>query len=205
MPVPGGAAGAAKSPFTVTVTGRAGRVVATEPLSYQPMHLDATPGHPALALLALQGDVPTHGQTIAGVAVRDDGQVIERIPAPRIVPRVTVISAQVARKTQLITVRWNSHDKSGPRRTAFVYFSTGGRRFRTVWEGFDRGSATLSLALLGGARRVRLRVSINDGFTLTSATTRPIRLPVLKRAAISGPTPAWMRALQRDGIDLVSP
>jgi hypothetical protein len=74
-----------------------------------------------------------------------------------------------------------------------------------VWEGFDRGRASIPLAQLGKAKRIRLRVTVQDGFTSSSATTKLFKVPSLVNKAFSGPEPSWLVDLQRDGIQLVNP
>jgi hypothetical protein len=205
LPTVGGTAGPAGSPFTATLTSRRGAVIATEPLSYESMHLDPSPGHPGLALVALQGHLPTHGRSLGGLVVRNGGHVTDRILAPRRAPRVTVRTPSLRRGAKALTLRWNSHDPDKARRTVFVAVSTTGRRYTTIWEGADTGRAVIPRAQLGPAGPVRLRVSVSDGFQFSVATTRPIRLGRIASAAGARAIPAWMRDLARAGVRLVNP
>ena len=204
MPAMGGTSGTASSPFTATLTNAGGKSVATEPLSDSAIHFEPAPGHPGLGVIALHGDLPTHGEAIFGLSVRDAGQVVTRIPAPRSKPRVTVRTPRVRRRAKSITVRWQSHDPSKARRSVFIGVSSGSRRFKTVWEGYDQGHATIPISIFHGARTVRLRVLVTDGFASSSATTRKVRLPVVARNASAG-SPPWLTELRRDGIDLINP
>jgi hypothetical protein len=204
-PSSGAIAGPSGSAFSATLLNPHGKLVATEPLASQPMHIDASPGHPAVALVVLQGSIPTHGQTIAGLVLRAAGRVTARITAPRRAPRVSVRTPRLNRRAKTLTLRWSSHDRSPARRTVFISFVITGRRYTTVWEGYDQGRATIALVQFGNARRIRLRVSVSNGFASSAATTRSVRLPARATKASTGSPPAWIVALERDGIQVVDP
>jgi hypothetical protein len=205
VPSQGGFSGAKSSPFTASLMNAKGGLVATEPLSYGSVHVDAAPGHPALALTAVNGFIPTHGEAVARLVIKSAGKVTERIAAPRTKPRVTVSKPRTDKRTRSLTIRWNSHDRSKTRRLVFIAFSTGGRRFKQIWEGFDRGRASIALTFFGRARQIRLEVKVSDGFTSSTATTKQVKLPKFVQKAITGPPPAWLVGLRRDGIQLVNP
>ncbi len=201
MPATNGDIGARKSPYTATLVNAAGKVVVTTPLSMELTHIEHGPKTAAIPQVSIEGFLPTHGETVAGLTLRAAGKVLERIKAPAHAPRVTVSTPRLRRGATTLTLRWNSHDKSRATRTAFVSFSTGGRRWTTIWEGTDKGHIKIALATFGRARRIRLRVSVNDGFVASVATTRRVRLPAVKASkANAGPPPAWLVELERDGI-----
>ena len=180
-------------------------MISKESLSSNLVHLEKSPGHPAVPLLSLEGFLPTRGKAIGGVVVKSGGKQVMRIRAPRHKPRVTLSRVKLGRRATSVTIRWSSHDHDRGTRLVSIAFARGKRgHFQTVWEGGDVGKAKLPLSAFGGAVSGRLRVTVSNGFASSSATVKLRKLPVVRvRAAIRGPQPAWERALEAAGIRVV--
>ena len=150
----------------------------------------------------LQGVVPTDGQAIAGLALRDAGHVVGRIVAPRHLPRVTVRRPRVSSTASALTLHWRTIDPDKGRWTVFVALKGRHGRYLTLWEGFDRGVATIPVSALRVGRDT-LRVSVSNGFR-TGAGSVTFTVPKravkhARRAGIAG----WQRALAKVGIQVV--
>jgi hypothetical protein len=201
----GGGGGTAKSPYSAQLVGTGGQLISKEPLSSNLVHLERSPGHPAVPLISLEGFLPTHGKAIGGVVVKSAGKQIIRIRAPRHKPHVTISRVKFRRRATSITIHWSSHDHDRGTRLVFIAFAPGKRRhFQTVWEGGDVGKAKLPLSAFDGVASGRLRVTVSNGFASSSATVKLRKLPVVRvRAKARGPQPAWERALEAAGIRVI--
>ena len=119
------------------------------------------------------------------------GVVVDRTAASRPpTVRLTTPAAGTRARKGSLAVRWKTTDADSSDRQASVEYAADGRNFRTVWQGPDRGSATVPTAYLEGATRGRVRVTINDGFNEATATSGAIRVagkpPVVR---LQGPRP----------------
>lgn len=111
------------------------------------------------------------------VEVRSGGRTVDRIQrtAP---PKVRVTAP--GRRTAVgprgrLRVRWTTTDADSPRRSVTVLYAADGRDFRPVFQGPDRGRATIAGRVLPAGRRARVRVVVNDGFSTAGATSRRFR------------------------------
>jgi hypothetical protein len=202
MPSSGGVAGTRSSPFSAQLTDASGRVVSNEPLIGTPTHFDPGPGHGGLALMLLQGFLPTHGKQVARLTVRGSGRVIERISVPRHTPRVKLRKPKLRAGARYLTLRWRTADPDHVRRTAFIALGLARNRFTTIWTGYDRGIAQIPTTSLR-SRRIRLRVTISDGFHLGLAylsLTLPRHLGTPERAEDQG---GWRQELTSVGIKVL--
>lgn len=200
----GGGVGAVKSSYSAQLVGTGGQLVSKEPLSSNLVHLEKSPGHPAVPLISLEGFLPTHGKAIGGVVVKSGGKQLMRIKAPRQKPRVTLKRVKIGKHATSVTIRWSSHDHARGTRLVFIAFAKGKRRhFQTVWEGGDVGKAKLPLSAFDGASSGRLRVTVSNGFASSSATVKLRKIPVSVHNALRGPEPAWVRWLEAAGIRVV--
>lgn len=107
---------------------------------------------------------------------------VERSASPTVTLRTPRGGVRV-RGGRALTVRWRSRDRDTVARQAAVdYSADGGRSWRTLVQGPDRGRATLPARVLSRARRARVRVSINDGFNEVSVVSKPFRADGLEPA-----------------------
>jgi hypothetical protein len=201
MPASGGVAGAKSSPYKAQLLDASGKVISSEPLGGTPTHIELGQGHHGVPLVLLQGFLPTHGKTVAGLAVSASGHVVKRIAAPRHVPRVKVRKPSLRAGATTLALRWRTTDPDRGRRTAFVAIATGRSRFTTIWAGFDRGTASIPTINLRSGR-IRLRVTVTDGFHGgVGYVTFTVPKAVVKHGRRAG-APAWEQALARIGISV---
>jgi hypothetical protein len=70
-------------------------------------------------------------------------------------------------------LRWRASDADRDALTMSAdYSADGGRHWKTIFLGRDRGHVKLPTRLLTGSRNARLRVRANDGFVETARTSR---------------------------------
>jgi hypothetical protein len=125
----------------------------------------------------LTGDVP--GRGAASVAIMRDGIVVGARARSRHTPSVRVLAprqgARVGRgKTTLI--RWHAADRDRDKLVARVDYSIDdGRHYMPLYEGPNRGSASMPSAMLSGSSQARVRVTVNDGFNQTAAISGRFR------------------------------
>jgi hypothetical protein len=110
---------------------------------------------------AFVGPVPA---SAASVELVPDGVVLDTAKRSA-APRVALLAPQRgAPAGKRLAVRWRVSDADGGTRHANVAYSPDGRTWRTVFDGPDRGHATLPGDALARSARGRLRVTIDDGF-----------------------------------------
>lgn len=79
---------------------------------------------------------------------------------------------------QRLLVRWRGSDPDRDALQAMVDFtSDGGKIWRTVFTGPNRGRVTLPASVLAGSKHARLRVTLNDGFSDATATSATFTTP----------------------------
>ena len=117
----------------------------------------------------LRANVPATGA--AGVQVVKDGAVVAERRRSAHTPRARILSpgrgARVRGRTT--TVRWRASDADRDQLAVSLdYSGDGGRLWRTLFIGPDRGRVALPTRLLTGSRNARLRLRANDGFSETA-------------------------------------
>ena len=129
----------------------------------------------------------------ASVALIRDGAEVDRRSHSQ-APSVRVLSPRrgtVVRAKGSVSVSWEAADGDGDALFASVdYSSDGGRSWRTVFDGPDRGSVKVDGKLLEGASSARFRVGISDGFDETrgvSALFRADGTPPAARIVLPNP------------------
>ena len=117
------------------------------------------------------GPVPT---AAAVVELVRDGAVLDRLvrsSPPRVRLLDDLAGTWVGASGEL-TLRWSASDPDTDALQATVEYSTdGGRTWRTILAGPDRGRATLPARHLQGSRSARLRVTVSDGFGSATAVS----------------------------------
>ena len=163
-PGPGSRAPAGGSAFSLAGRNAAGAVVATAPL-------EAT-GDSEAPITLLRGRLPARSITkveiVAGATVR-----AARARSPN-APRARVRRPRIGKGR--VTIRWKATDRDrNALGVSIDYSGDGGRSWRTVYAGPNKGRVQLPSRLLYASRRGRLRVRANDGFNETSARSTIFR------------------------------
>ena len=107
----------------------------------------------------------------ASVQVVKDGAVVAERRRSAHAPRARILSPRRGARVRgrATTVRWRASDSDRDQLTVSLdYSGDGGRRWRTIFIGPDRGRAVLPTRLLTGSRNARLRLRANDGFSETA-------------------------------------
>ena len=129
----------------------------------------------------------------AAVELVRDGTVLNRSERSR-APRVGRLAVR-SRPGGDVRVWWAASDPDGdPLHATIDYSSDGGRSYRPLYTGPNRGNAVLDAAFMEGSRRARVRVSIDDGFSETRAVSALLQ--------VAGTRPVVTIAGPRSGDDL---
>jgi hypothetical protein len=146
------------------------------------------------------------------VELRSGGVLLHRLERSE-APRLRIITPRLgtrARSGRALVVRWSTADaKQELSHQVSVDFSAdGGRSWRTVFQGPNRGRAGVPGALLQSTTNARVRVSVNDGFNESSvisdrfrADGRPPQVEIERPVAgelLLAPAAAHLRAHARD-------
>ncbi len=116
---------------------------------------------------------------VARVEVQRDGVKVADVARSASAPRLTLLSPRArtvlgARRT--VAVRWRATDRDPRAQVRIqVEYALNGRTFRRVYDGPDKGSATLPSRLFGAATRARVRVRASDGLNETVVTSPPLK------------------------------
>jgi Concanavalin A-like lectin/glucanases superfamily len=167
----------ADSPYRAVLRDAAGKVVGSAPLSVTYGHLDALKkGQPAIPAAVFHGRLPATGGQRLDITRSGTTMVTQRRSkhAPKLVllaPRGGTID-----HGKTVEVRWRAKDGDANRLTAYVDYSTnGGRNWRSVFVGPNRGNATLPSRYFTGSGDARVRIRVNDGFNESSAVSGRLR------------------------------
>jgi len=156
------------SAFTLVTRGRRGQILHRAKMAAEEIHADD-----AATLLELSAEIPSHGAK--RVEVLDNGVAVGKRERPRRRPKLRVLaprSGAVVGGRGSVAVKWRTLGVSSKADTASVDFSSdGGRTWRPVYIGPDRGRAKIPGSYLGAAHRARLRIRVNDGFDEAVATS----------------------------------
>jgi hypothetical protein len=112
----------------------------------------------------------------AALELRRGGDLLDRVESSR-APRVRLFAP--GRHTRVrgrgkLAVSWRATDPDHDPLSATIDFSAdNGRNWRTVYDAPSRGRALILGRELPASKHARLRVSVNDGFTERTATSRP--------------------------------
>jgi hypothetical protein len=147
-----------------------GHAVADAPLVETSAHADGEPERQTLA-----GVIPAVG--VASVSVVKQGVTLATRGLSAHAPTATLdgvpsISGGTAH------IRFSASDADGdPLQVALSYSSDGGRTWRVVWIGPNRGDVTLPARYLSKANAARVRIEVNDGFQSTVAVSPQFKSP----------------------------
>ena len=133
-----------------------------------PMGVAVDPHHGEAPTLVLGAETPARGA--ASVEVVHDGAVVARRARSAHAP--TVGAVHLSRKS---VASWQAADADGDALLAAVEFSANaGHNWRTVYTGPSTGHVALPRSTLLATERGRVRVTVQDGFDASVATSRPV-------------------------------
>jgi hypothetical protein len=135
-------------------------------------HADSSPPTPILTLDAV---VPSTGVTSVGVLA--GGTTVARRTRSAHRPTVRVVGIP-SFGPRYALVRWRATDRDHDALVVQVdYSGDGGRTWKTVWLGPNRGRAQLPARYLFRSPHASVRVTAGDGFRSTTASSRPFSSP----------------------------
>jgi hypothetical protein len=157
------------SPYRLVGFNAAGQQIANIAMFQGSFHADDTGNG-----LALDGVIPAAG--VVRVAIVRAGAILSSRTRSANAPTVSVRKPKFKRARA--TLRWSAADADGDALLATVdYSSNGGRSFEQIWTGPNGGSVRVPARYLSRSSKARLRVTVNDGFQQTSATSKRFRSP----------------------------
>jgi hypothetical protein len=160
---------ASQSGYHLVGQDASGKTVADVQMLAAPVHVDgqAPP-------IALDGVIPSAGVT--SVAIVHGGASLAARRQSAHAPTVTLRGVPAFGRGRA-TIRWRAHDADPGALGATIGYAKDGRSFKQVWRGPSRGLARVPARYLARSARARVRVSVNDGFRVASATSRRFRSP----------------------------
>lgn len=178
----------ASAPYQVEARDANGAILASAPAAAEPI------GH--LGGIMVSGTVARPPAT-AQVVVRRGTEIATRVQRSPNAPTVRLSQPRARQRVRgaTLAVRWTAGDKDGGTLGAVVdYSADGGRSFTTISSGpAGRGGAVLPVSALTPSRRARIRIRVDDGFSVATATSAPFRVdPVAPTVTITDP-PAALR------------
>lgn len=168
------------SSFQAQTLGAGGNVLSTSTLQVNFAHVDRSGG--AAPVVFFEGVLPKNG--VSGIRILDNGTTVAGRDRSAHAPRVRLLSpgrGAVVGRTPLVTVRWKATDADqapsdqGGLDVALDYSANGGRTFNRIYTGSNIGSVRLPRNYFSRARRARLRITVGDGFNLTTVTSPTFR------------------------------
>jgi hypothetical protein len=169
-PLATGSQPASTSPYHLVGTAASGQVLADMPMVEAPMHVDGE--QPPIPLI---GAIPSAG--VVNVAIVRDGTTLASRARSATAPTVAFKGLPAFHKSGA-TVKWKANDADGDTLQAAVdYSANGGKTFKRIFIGPDKGSTTLPARYLSRSSKARVRVTVNDGFQSTSVTSKRFRSP----------------------------
>ncbi len=156
-----------ESPYRLVGLDAAGQPVAEVRMHEARDHVDGEP-----AATSLNGVLPAEG--VASVAIVRDGVTLASRSRSANPPAVSI--PRTPSFGRAASIRWQASDADGDPLLATVdYSADGGRTFRQVFAGPSSGTARVPTRLLSRSSNARVRVTVNDGFLATSATSGRFR------------------------------
>ncbi len=169
---------AASSMYALRALDASGHVLATDAVTAGLSKVEPSP-HVAQtpALVQITGLIPAGAHA---VEVLENGQVIASRTASAHAPTVRVTSPRRGQRAGAgghTVIRWKAGDGDHDALTASVdYSANAGRSWVSIYQGpATPGRVTLPGRLLAHSSRAKVRVSVNDGFHETSATSAVFR------------------------------
>jgi hypothetical protein len=129
-------------------------------------------------LMMITATVPAAGAT--AIKLISGSTVLATAHKPNPAPQVRLVLPRKGLKVtrRILTIRWRGRVAHGAPLTATVQYLASTRAGWQTLASLDRTSSFAApLAAFGGARKVRVRVLINDGFSTAAATSQRLKLP----------------------------
>ena len=166
-PVQAQAQRASESAYHLIAADASGATLADVPMLEGSDHTDhSTPG------LSLHAVVPA--TAVARVSIVKDGSTLATRERSAHAPTVTAPTVRAGRPNA--TVTWTATDADAdPLVVTVDYSRDGGRTWRQIFAGPNRGKATFPARYLSRAKHARVRVSLRDGFNQTTALSKVFR------------------------------
>ncbi len=167
---PPGPRGSSVDTFTLTARGSHGQVLASVPMAATTGgHFDGATG--PIPFQQISAEVPAGG--IDSIQVVDAGTVMASRKRPAKAPLVRVVAPATGARVgagRRVLVRWRATNPEHLALTAIVDYSRdGGRTWRPIFDGPNKGHALLQSFFLTASRHARVRVRISDGFNQSDA------------------------------------
>ena len=169
---------AASSMYALRALDASGHVIATDAATARLSKVEPSPHvKQTPAIVQITGLIPASAHA---VQVLENGQVIASRTASAHAPTVRVTSPRRGRRAGAgghTVIRWKTADGDHDALTASVdYSANAGRSWVSIYQGpASPGRVTLPSRLLAHSSRAMVRVSVNDGFHETSATSAVFR------------------------------
>lgn len=157
-----------QSPYRLVGLDAAGAVVADVPMQEGELHVDGE-----AAPLPLDGVIPA-GRVVTVAVVRDGATLASRSRSAT-APTASVAVPRFSRDRAIL--RWTQADADGDELRTEIAYARDGRTFKRIWAGAGPTRTTVPARYLSRSPRGRLRVTVNDGFRATSATSKAFRSP----------------------------
>lgn len=136
---------------------------------------------------------------VSRVEVQRDGVKLADVARSPSAPRLTLLSPRkgtVLGARANVSVKWRATDRDARAQLRIqVEYAANGRTFRRVYDGPDRGSASLPRGLFAAATAARVRVRASDGLNETVVTSPPLTsLGAPPSVNVVSPAPGRVRA-----------
>ncbi|HEY2638184.1 MAG TPA: hypothetical protein VGI54_12380, partial [Solirubrobacteraceae bacterium] len=163
------------STFSLEATNASGKVLSTKPMAVVSGHTDAAGG--AQPTLSFEGTVPS--ASAASVRVLRQGTDIARRDRSAHAPKVRITAPKknsVVGRKKTVVVKWKATDADKtPVDISVDYSANGGKTYHRIYMGPNRGNVGLPRNYFSHARKARVRVTADDGFNQTTATSKVFR------------------------------
>jgi hypothetical protein len=171
-PIRAGEAPTSNSPYHLLGLDAGGGTLVDVTMQENTQHVDGGDDE-----LVLSGVIPS--ADVRAVAIARDGAIIARRDASGAAPTLSLRGTPRFKRGNA-TIRWTQDDADGDPLTTAISYAANGKRFERIWMGVGKSSATVPAQYLQRARSARIRVTVNDGFRTTDATSKPFRSPGAK-------------------------
>ncbi len=158
-------------PYQLVAKDAGGRVLSRVQMIGSSSHVD---GRPPGFVVILDGVVPAAG--VASLSIVNGATTLAS-RSKNHAPTVSIRTAP-AFGPQQATIRWSAADADqDPLAVEVDYSGDNGRTWRPVWLGPDLGQTSLPESYMFRTGHARLRVSVSDGFTTTTALSPQFSAP----------------------------
>lgn len=154
--------------MTLVASDAHGRQLRSVTMAITPGHVDRVG-----SLDTISAVIPAAG--VESLSVESNGQVVATRTRPKLAPRVRILAPRAGAKVgkgQTVVVGWSATNPEHLKLRASVDYSRdGGRTWRPIYIGPNRGQVPLPSIYFVGSNRARVRVRVNDGFNESVAVS----------------------------------